>query len=83
MSPPGSDARRDGDDEADDPQRHDDGDQDGWLPPVLAFHQELQTLDVPHEFQVLPGIHEDEYWTAHLDRYLQFYSRALAPEPVR
>ena len=53
------------------------GDRDGWEPVVTAFHQELSELGIPHEFGVLAGIHEDDYWTEHLPTYLRFYSRTL------
>lgn len=53
------------------------GDRDNWNPIATGFHQELVDLQVPHEFHVFSGVHEDNYWTANLRAYIEFYSRAL------
>ena len=34
----------------------------------------LVEKDIPHEFYVLPGIHEEEYWSAHVEEYIRFYT---------
>jgi enterochelin esterase-like enzyme len=54
------------------------GEQDPWLDIVVGFDQEMTDLGVVHEFHVYSGPHDDEYWTANLGAYLEFYSRALA-----
>lgn len=53
------------------------GDQDPWLPVVIQLHEQLLDLGVAHAFHVLPGAHEDDYWTQNVAAYLEFYSRAL------
>lgn len=53
------------------------GEQDPWLAITMGFHQELLDLGIPHGFRVLPGIHDDGYWTANREVYLEFYAEAL------
>ena len=30
--------------------------------------------DILHEFYIFPGIHEEEYWSAHVEEYIRFYT---------
>jgi enterochelin esterase-like enzyme len=53
------------------------GQDDMWMPAAKAFHEQLQAMSVLHEWQVNPGGHDANYWGAHLQEYLRFYSRAL------
>ena len=53
------------------------GTEDVWLPNVEAVHDALAERGVPHEWHVLPGPHEAEYWMDHLPEYLRFYGGAL------
>ena len=53
------------------------GAQDPWFTKALAFHQELISLRVPHEWHVYPGGHTGSYWAAHIPDYLRFYGSAL------
>ena len=34
----------------------------------------LVEKELPHEFYVFPGIHEEEYWSAHIEEYIRFYT---------
>ncbi|HLF77322.1 MAG TPA: alpha/beta hydrolase-fold protein [Dehalococcoidia bacterium] len=54
------------------------GQDDRWLPAARAFHEQLASAGVLHTWHVSPGGHDADYWGAHLQEYLEFYSRALA-----
>ncbi len=41
---------------------------------VLEFVEMLDDLDVNYEFFQLEGRHDEEYWGAHVEEYLSFYS---------
>ncbi len=53
------------------------GDQDPWLAAVDALRDESDALGIPLTFRELPGVHDDEYWTANVGTYLRFYSDAF------
>jgi enterochelin esterase-like enzyme len=53
------------------------GTEDVWLPNVQAVHDALAERGIPHEWHVLAGPHEAEYWMDHLPEYLRFYGAAL------
>lgn len=38
------------------------------------FINELETNSLPHEFFIYPGIHNEEYWGAHVEEYIRFYA---------
>jgi S-formylglutathione hydrolase FrmB len=48
-----------------------------WRQVVTALHEQLDALGVPHEFRLVAGTHNDEYWVRHRAEYLRFYARAL------
>jgi enterochelin esterase-like enzyme len=54
------------------------GDDDPWRWNATAIHAALDARGIVHEFHMPPGTHEGDYWVAHLDDYLGFYSRSLA-----
>jgi enterochelin esterase-like enzyme len=54
------------------------GDEDPWRWNARALHAALEAWGVEHEFNLFPGLHEGDYWIAHLEDYLGFYDRALA-----
>ncbi|MFN8637454.1 MAG: alpha/beta hydrolase-fold protein [Chloroflexota bacterium] len=58
------------------------GEDDPWRPNVELLHQRMLSRRITHTFEVLPGEHAAEYWIGNVDRYLQFYSSALAPNAV-
>ena len=39
-----------------------------------ALHEVLRKAGIPHEWQVYPGLHNDTYWSSHLEEYLLWYS---------
>jgi S-formylglutathione hydrolase FrmB len=49
-----------------------------WRPSAEAFHQQLLTEGIPHEWQgEWPGGHSGEYWSAHTEEYLRSNDRNL------
>lgn len=38
------------------------------------FEQELSENNIPHEYYLFPGYHEDAYWEAHVEDYLRWYT---------
>lgn len=48
-------------------------------PQILAsarwFENLLTEQDIPHEWYLYPGYHEEAYWQAHLDQYIRWYAR--------
>jgi enterochelin esterase-like enzyme len=51
---------------------------DPWLARAETLHEMLTARQVDHIWQVLPGIHNYEYWSTHVIDYLRFYGDALA-----
>ncbi len=41
------------------------------------FHQHLQELGIPHEYQEFAGAHEWGYWDLHVQKALRFHARAM------
>lgn len=54
------------------------GDEDPWRWNARAIHGALEARGIAHEFRLWAGIHDGDYWTAHIDDYLRYYDRALA-----
>jgi len=42
---------------------------------ALWFEDLLTELNVPHEWYLFPGYHEEAYWSAHVEEYLRWYTR--------
>jgi S-formylglutathione hydrolase FrmB len=42
-----------------------------------AFHQHLNQLDIPHEYQEFPGEHNWDFWDTHVQEAIKFHTRAL------
>jgi enterochelin esterase-like enzyme len=53
------------------------GDEDPWQWNAGAISGALAAAGVEHEFNLLPGMHDGDYWIGNLDRYLDFYDRAF------
>jgi enterochelin esterase-like enzyme len=51
------------------------GDEDGCLPDTEDMHAGLDSVGVSHEYNIWPGLHEAQYWSAHLDDYLASYTK--------
>lgn len=39
------------------------------------FENLLTEREIPHEWYLYPGYHEEAYWQAHLDQYLRWYAK--------
>ena len=49
-------------------------------PYLYSFDEEkyqdlLDKANIPHEWYLYPGFHEDKYWKAHLEQYIRWYTR--------
>jgi enterochelin esterase-like enzyme len=42
---------------------------------AIWFEQVLNEKDVPHEWYLFPGYHEEAYWHAHVEKYLRWYAK--------
>jgi hypothetical protein len=51
------------------------GDEDRYRPAAAEFEGLLTRYEVPHTWQVNHGIHNEEYWQAHVEEYLRWYSQ--------
>ncbi len=51
------------------------GDADRYLPSATEFEGLLTQYQVPHTWLVNQGEHVEEYWQAHVEEYLRWYSR--------
>lgn len=54
------------------------GSDDGWRAAGEAFHAQLATAGITHEWHEFPGGHDAAYWSAHAEDYLRFYGMAFA-----
>ena len=52
------------------------GNGDGYFSYANNFHQALLNYDVPHEWLVNEGMHNDTYWLSQSKKYLQWYTLA-------
>jgi enterochelin esterase-like enzyme len=50
------------------------GEDDNNLTDAEALHGYLLDQDIPHEWRVYPGLHDDHYWKSHLEEYLKWYN---------
>lgn len=50
------------------------GEEDNLLEKALWFENLLNANNVPHEWHLNPGTHDEAYWTAHLEQYLRWYT---------
>jgi enterochelin esterase-like enzyme len=50
------------------------GDRDSELGPITQFENLLSTYSIPHEWHLFPGDHTENYWSAHVAEYLQWYA---------
>ena len=57
------------------------GSEDTWFAAANAFHTQLTSAGIAHEWSVFPGAHNIEYWRAHAHDYLRFYDEALENPP--
>jgi len=52
------------------------GESDGNGAYIYKFENMLSERNIPHEWHLNPGTHNEEYWSAHLGQYLRWYSEA-------
>ena len=53
------------------------GESDPWLERDMLLHQNLEVRGIAHNWSVLHGVHEGEYWIQNLPAYLRFYDSVL------
>lgn len=51
-----------------------DKDRSQILSSAIWFEELLTELDIPHEWYLFPGYHEEAYWQAHVEQYLAWYA---------
>ena len=56
------------------------GDGDNNLADAEALRESLLDKDIPHEWRVYPGLHDEKYWKSHLEEYLKWYSAGWADQ---
>ena len=49
-------------------------DQEAILASAQWFAGLLDEMDIPHEWHLFPGRHEEAYWSSHLEQYLRWYA---------
>lgn len=45
------------------------------LESALWFEDLLISKNIPHEWHLNPGYHEEDYWSAHVEQYLRWYAQ--------
>jgi len=50
---------------------------------TLWFEDLLNLYDIPHEWRLQSGYHAEEYWKAHLEQYLRWYTQAWWTDDVK
>jgi enterochelin esterase-like enzyme len=50
------------------------GRDDNNLEAAQDFQKKLTELDIPHEWIINPGLHDEDYWSSHIGDYLLWYS---------
>jgi enterochelin esterase-like enzyme len=53
------------------------GEEDPWRERDEILHQRLIDREIAHNWSVLPGGHDGDYWTQNLPSYLHFYDSVL------
>ncbi len=51
------------------------GERDYLIESAIWFEDLLNELDIPHEWYLYPGRHEESYWASHMERYLRWYAK--------
>ena len=42
---------------------------------AMWFENILTERDIPHEWYLFPGYHEEAYWQSHIERYIRWYAQ--------
>ncbi len=53
----------------------DTGEKDYLIRSTLWFESVLADKNIPHEWHLFPGYHEEDYWRSHVELYLRFYAQ--------
>jgi S-formylglutathione hydrolase FrmB len=53
------------------------GEDDPWLERDQMLHDNLAVRGIDHNWSILPGGHDGDYWTENLPAYLRFYDGVL------
>ena len=56
------------------------GKNDIFMPDLTAYEKLLTQENVPHEFTVNPGNHDEDYWSSHVEEYLRWYAAGFPQE---
>jgi len=56
------------------------GQDDSNLADAQALHEYLLDQEIPHEWRMHPGLHDEHYWRTHLEEYLKWYSAEWADQ---
>jgi enterochelin esterase-like enzyme len=59
------------------------GRQDVWLKYTVNFETRLVQLNVPHEWHLYEGQHEEPYWSTHVKEYVEWYSQPWKDLPAK
>jgi len=51
------------------------GEDDGWIYYTFKLEAVLTAENIPHEWYLFQGTHNEEYWSAHLEDYLRWYAQ--------
>lgn len=52
-----------------------DRDSKALIDSTIWFEETLTRKNIPHEWYLFPGYHEEKYWQEHTVQYLRWYSR--------
>lgn len=52
----------------------DTGEKDYLIRSTTWFEKVLTDLDIPHEWHLFSGYHEEAYWQSHVEQYIRWYS---------
>jgi enterochelin esterase-like enzyme len=53
----------------------DTGDKDYLIRSTRWFEEVLNQKNIPHEWYLFPGYHEEAYWSAHVEQYIRWYAQ--------
>lgn len=53
----------------------DTGHRDYLIKSTTWFENLLNEKNIPHEWYLFPGYHEEEYWRSHVEQYLRWYTK--------
>jgi len=51
------------------------GENDGWISYTYKLEAVLTDENIPHEWYLFQGTHDEEYWANHIENYLRWYTQ--------